>query len=81
MKVLLKDAGTGSYVGRETAWAENVAGAAEFGTVDSAVQKALEYARNDVVVVLRYEDPVCELGLNPAFCGADDNGRGERLRA
>ena len=64
MKVLLKDEATGSYVGRETAWAKNVEGAAEFETLEAAVQKTLDYVREDVVIVLRDEDRKCGLALN-----------------
>jgi hypothetical protein len=53
MKVLLKDEGTGAFVGRETAWTKTVEDAAEFETLEAAVQKTLEYLREDVVVVLR----------------------------
>jgi enolase len=64
MKVLLKDEATGSYVGREMAWAKNVAAAAEFETLEAAVQKTLDYVREDVVIVLRDEDRKCGLALN-----------------
>ncbi len=61
MKALLRNEVTGSFVGRETAWAKNVEGAAVFETLEAAVQKTLEYVREDVVVVLRDEDPKCGL--------------------
>ena len=64
MKVLLRNAVTGSYVGRETAWAKNVEGAAEFETLEAAVHTTLDYVREDVVIVLRDEDRKCGLALN-----------------
>ena len=36
MKVLLRNEVTGSYVGRETAWAKNLEGAAELETLEAA---------------------------------------------
>ena len=64
MKALLRNEVTGSYVGRETAWAKNVEGAAEFETLEAAVHKTLGYVREDVVIVLRDEDRNCGLALN-----------------
>ena len=64
MKVLLRNEVTGSYVGREAAWAKNAEGAAEFETLEAAVQKTLDYVREDVVIVLRDEDRKCGLALN-----------------
>ena len=64
MKVLLRNEITGSFVGKETAWVENVQGAAEFKTLEAAVKKTLEYMREDVVVVLRDEDPKYGLALS-----------------
>jgi len=81
MKVLLRDAGTGSYVGRDVAWVGNPEGAAEFATLEAAGHRAREFAREDVVVVLKYDSPECELALNPAFCVTNTRGGGQRLRA
>lgn len=68
MKVLLKDAKTGSYVARGMAWVENVDGAVEFGTLEAAGRQARECGGEDVMVVMRYEDPLCELALDPMHC-------------
>ena len=81
VRVLLRDAGTGSYLAREMAWVGNVEGAAEFETLQAAGRKARECGGEDVVVVLRYEDPVCELALNPAYCVTEAGGGGQRLQA
>ena len=34
-----------------------------------------------MAVVLRYDNPECELALNPAYCVGDTRGRGQRLQA
>jgi hypothetical protein len=80
MKVLLRDAGTGSYVGREVAWVGTPEVAAEFETMEAAGYKAQEFGRHDVVVVLKYESPECELALNPAYCVTHARGGGQRPR-
>ena len=61
MKILLRDEVAGSFVGRETAWTKNVEAAAVFDTLEAAVQRTLEYVREDVVIVLRNEMPGCDL--------------------
>jgi hypothetical protein len=81
MKVLIRDAGSGLYVGRQAPWADNLEGAAEFATLDAAGRKALEFGGVDAVVVLRYEIPECELALNPAYCVTDTHDRGQRPRS
>ena len=64
MRVLLRDEKSGSYVGRETAWTASVEGAAHFETLEAAIQRTLDYVHEDVVVVLRHEDPKSGLALN-----------------
>ncbi len=68
MKVLLQDAQTRLYYGGENVWVTEVAQAVDFGAVQTAGQKAREHRLDDANVVLRYEDPQCELALNPAYC-------------
>ena len=43
MKVLIRDAGNGLYVGRQAPWAGNQEEAAEFATLDAAGRKAREF--------------------------------------
>ena len=81
MRVLLRDAGTGSYVGGQVAWVGNAEVAAEFASLAAAGRKAQEFGQKDVVVVLRYEGPECELALNPAYCVTAAGGGGQRPRA
>ena len=81
MRVLLRDAGTGSYFGREMAWVGHLEGAAEFGTLEAAGSKAMEWPGRDVLVVLRYEQPECELALSPVYCVKNAGTGGQRLRA
>ena len=80
MRVLLRDARTGSYVGREMPWVEKAAAAAEFETVEAAGRKALESERKDLIIALRYESPECELALDPVQCLKNVGGGGLRAR-
>ena len=80
MKVLVRNAENGLYVGREATWAGDLEGAAEFATMDAAGRKAREFSAEDVVVVLRYESPECELALNPVYCVTDAGGAGKWQR-
>jgi hypothetical protein len=68
MKVFLRDARTSLYYGKDMAWVETVKGAAEFATMEEAGGMARECGCEDAVVVLRYENPDCELALDPAYC-------------
>jgi len=81
MKVLVRDAGTGSYVGRQVTWVGNAEEAAQFATLEAAGQQAREFGREDVVVVLRYENPECELVLNRAYWMTQAGGGGQRPRS
>jgi hypothetical protein len=66
MKVIIRDQRTKQYLGQADLWVLGPAEAQDFLTIPSAAQKALE--RNGCAVVLRYEDPPCELALEPAVC-------------
>ena len=70
MIVLLRDLKTGLYFGRENVWVGKPEAATDFGTVEAAGRGAWECVGEDVAVVLRYDNPECELALNPAFCMA-----------
>ena len=80
MRVLLRDAGTGFYVGREVPWVASEEGAAEFETLAAAGCKAVEFGPEDVVVVLRWESPESELLLNPAYCVTEAGAGRQRIR-
>jgi hypothetical protein len=79
MKVLLGDTRTNLYCGKDMGWVETAEEAAEFGTLEEAGGMARECGRDDTVVVLRYENPDCELALNPEYCGSDE-GESQRLQ-
>jgi hypothetical protein len=68
MRVLLRNERTGLYRGKELDWVAGIEDAAEFGTIQAAGQKARSSDEDELDVVLRYEDPQCELALNPAYC-------------
>lgn len=81
MKVLLRDLETDSYSGISEPWVRRVEEAEEFKTLEDAGRKASEIDQGDLVVVLRYEKPSCELALNPAYCVPRVAGGGPRLTA
>lgn len=68
MRVLLKDAQTGLYYQNEGAWVREPESAMHFDTVESAGKAAVLKAEADLDVLLRYENPVQEVALNPAYC-------------
>ena len=80
MRVLLRDTRTGDYFAKEMRWVRNPEGAAEFETVEAAGWGARECGRRDAIIVLRYEKPECELGLDPVVCVTDAGGGGPGLR-
>ncbi len=74
MKVLLRNERTGLYVGEHIPWVANPEYAVKFSTLELAAWQARKFGRDDVVVVLRYEQPQCELALNPAYCVTEAHG-------
>ena len=80
MRVLLRDTRTGDYFAKEMRWVRNPKGAAEFETLEEAGWKAQECGRQGTIIVLRYEEPECELGLDPIVCVTDAGGGGPGLR-
>jgi hypothetical protein len=68
MKVLLRDGRNGLYCGRGDNWVAAIEEAAEFDTIKAAGQKARDPDFDEVEVVLKYDNPQCELALNPAYC-------------
>ena len=69
MKILLQDADTRLYYGRSEAWVQEVERAMEFPSIQTAGQIAqTDCAHADVNVILHYENPQCELALNPVYC-------------
>ncbi len=68
MKVLLRDSRTGKYCGREAEWVAEPTAALEFVDIRNAGKRAREQVELELDVVLKYDNPPCELALNPAFC-------------
>jgi len=66
MKVLIRDDKTRKYLAREGIWVAQAREGMAFPTLRAAGQKAQEH--EDCEVVLFYEDPPCELALNPVYC-------------
>ena len=68
MKIVLKDATAGSYYAGEDRWVADPVQAMSFDAVEKAGEKGLDCQGRETSVVLRYEDPLCELALSPALC-------------
>jgi hypothetical protein len=68
MKVLLRDALAGLYWGKGGEWVPDAGAGMEFKTIEAAGQMARRCEPQDLNVVLRYDDPPCEIKLNPAYC-------------
>jgi hypothetical protein len=68
MRVLLRNGRTGLYRGKSLDWVAEIEDAAEFNTIQAAGQNARSSDEEEVDVVLRYDEPECELALNPAYC-------------
>ncbi len=68
MRDIVRDDANRRYWSARDRRVAEVAAAWEFHTLHEAALKALEDRALDTSVVLAYEDPVCELALNPDFC-------------
>ena len=65
MKILVRHTGTALYLTSDGKCGSK-ADAREFPDVGAAGQEALRF--EDADVVLSYDEPPCELALNPAYC-------------
>jgi hypothetical protein len=65
MKVLLRKTGTSLYLAAAGNWGAK-ADAQQFSGLHEAGREAHQH--EDVDVILSYDNPPCELALNPAFC-------------
>jgi len=65
MKILVRQAGTELHLSSNGEWGARVS-AREFPNLEVAGQEALRF--EDAEVVLSYDQPPCELSLNPAYC-------------
>jgi len=61
--VVLRNRGTGQYYAASNGWSGNSSVAHEFDTVESAIELARTQRLADMEVVLRYDDPACDLVL------------------
>ena len=68
MRVIVRDEASHLYWSGSDHWVAEVAAAWEFQTLQEAAQRALKDRVRTTSVVLSYQDPVCELALNPDFC-------------
>jgi hypothetical protein len=63
MRTILRDSLTGLYYSGNQTWCVEVSGAVDFDSFQTAASVALEEKLKTVNVVLRYEEPACELAL------------------
>ena len=68
MKVLLRDDLKHLYCGSDGAWIPDPAEARDFGTLLAAGEQARKEREADLSVIMSFENPQCELALNPVFC-------------
>ncbi len=68
MKILVRDLRTGLLMDRGGGWTSVPADALQFPTIEEAGGQALRPGEEDMVVVLKYEQPACELAIYPAYC-------------
>jgi hypothetical protein len=61
VKIILKDSLTGLYYSVNRTWCAKVLEAMEFDAFHTAASAALDENLETVKVVLRYEEPACEL--------------------
>jgi len=66
MRVLIRDEKTRKYLARDGIWVAEAREGMTFPTLRVAGQRAREH--EDCDVVLSYENPPCELALNPVYC-------------
>jgi hypothetical protein len=66
MRVLIRDEKTGKYLGQDGVWVADAKEGIGFPTLQAAGKKARE--QQDCEVVLSYENPPCELALDPVYC-------------
>jgi len=62
-KVFLRNRETGQYYAGSNGWSGNPSVAHEFDTVESAIELARTQRLADMEVVLKYDDPPCDLVL------------------
>jgi hypothetical protein len=63
MKIILRDSLTGLYYGGNQTWCAEASGAMDFASIQTAASVAQEQKLETVKVVLRDEEPTCELVL------------------
>ena len=68
MKIILRDAQTRMLKSKSGAWTSDPAEAVQFLSLEAAGEQAKQCGDQDVEVVLKYEEPPCELALNPVYC-------------
>ena len=68
MKVLVRDDEKRLYWGNHNEWVQDADAAQPFPSLQDAGKRARAELKKTTSVVLSYENPPCELALNPDFC-------------
>ncbi len=66
VRVVVRDEKTRKYLGLSGGWVDAPREAKEFGSLQSAGAEAVH--GDEYSVVLCYQEPTCELAINPVFC-------------
>ena len=66
MKILIREEESRKYLEGDATWVTEPEKGFSFPTLQAAGEKARAYGNCDVVLL--YENPRCELALNPVFC-------------
>ena len=69
MKILLRDAHTRMFEGIDGEWTSDLTKACVYPSIYAAGEHAIRCCNDRrVEVILHYEDPLCQLALNPQYC-------------
>jgi len=81
MRVLLRNEETHLYCDNQDGWVAESTQAVDFGGLERAGRKALQWQKLNLSVVLVYDNPKCELALNPVFCISEPRTGGVSIGA
>ncbi len=68
MKIFVRDRQTRMLADARGGWTAEQGRAMEFPSIEAAGETALSQCDRDLVVILSYDQPECQLALNPVYC-------------
>jgi hypothetical protein len=71
MKTILRDSRTGRFYAGDQGWVTDVSEAVEFDSISAAAALARAKRLETAAVVLRYEQPICELTVPLSECPSE----------